>query len=72
MWAGIIQSIEGLTRAKWQRKAKFALYVSWDNHLLCPQTLASLVVRAFVFGLETPSLLGLQLAGSSCGTSQTL
>ena len=72
MWAGINQAVEGLTRAKWQRKAEFALYVSWDSHLLCPQTLASLVVRAFVFGLETPSLLDLQLADSCCGTSQTL
>ena len=34
MLVGIIQFVEGLNRAKRQRKGKFAVCFSWDIHLL--------------------------------------
>lgn len=33
MWAGLIQSLEGLTRTKGWKKSECALRLSWDIHL---------------------------------------
>lgn len=45
MQVSIIQPKERPNRTKWNRKGKFALYLSWTPNFSCPQTLAFLVLR---------------------------
>ena len=51
MQVGIIQSTESLNRTKRLRKGKFALFLSWDLHLLLPWDIGAPGFWAFGVGL---------------------
>lgn len=62
MWVGTMQSVEGLSRTKMQRKREFSLLA--EPSFFCPRTLDISAPRPLAFGLRLrliPSLLLPQL-----------